>query len=96
MKILHVVPSVYRGCGGTSEVVPRLCRALKEDGHEVSLVAIRALDISDAASAAIASGVEYKAYPMIRYPRSLAISPLLSREIKMLTANADIITECLT
>lgn len=91
MKILHVVSSVWRGGGGTSEVVPRLCRALKTCGHEVTLAVAHAGDISEAASKAIASGVEYRAFPRLRHPRELAISPVFSREVKPLIADADII-----
>lgn len=91
MKILHVVSSVWRGGGGTSEVVPRLCRALKECGHEVTLAVAHNGEISDAASRAISSGVEYRAFPRLRHPRALAISPVFSREIKGLIANADMV-----
>lgn len=91
MKILHVVSSVWRGGGGTSEVVSRLCRALKECGHDVTLAATRNPNISDAATAAIAAGVEYRAFPRVKYLRSLAISPVFSREVKRLVAGADVI-----
>lgn len=91
MKILHVVSSVWRGGGGTSEVVSRLCRALKEGGHDVTLAAMRNPNLSDAASAAIATGVDYKAFPRIKRPQSLAISPVFSREVKRLVSDADVI-----
>ena len=91
MKILHVISSVWRGGGGTSEVVPRLCRAQQECGHEVTLAVAHTSDISDATSAAIAAGVEYKAFPRLRSLAPLAISPVFSREIERLIANVDIV-----
>ena len=38
MNILHVVTSVFKAGGGTSEVVPRMCEALVDTGHNVRLV----------------------------------------------------------
>lgn len=40
MKLTHVVPGVGHEASGTSYVVPRLCLALAEAGHEVNLVSI--------------------------------------------------------
>lgn len=91
MKILHVISSVWRRGGGTSEVVPRLCRALRELGNEVCLVTARLGEVSDEAKNAIDAGVQYIAYPRLRFGFHLAISPVFAREINRLVANADIV-----
>lgn len=59
MKILHVIATVHKQGGGTSEVVPRLCQALVEQGENVVLATLKTKDISVAAENAIASGVKY-------------------------------------
>ena len=91
MKILHVISSVWRRSGGTSEVVPRLCRALREIGNEVSLVTTYSGEVSDEAKNAIDAGVQYIEYPRLRFVYHLAISPVFAREISRLVANADIV-----
>ena len=59
MKILHVIATVHKQGGGTSEVVPRICRAQKDAGHEVSLIALKTSDVSEQADLAMKSGVEF-------------------------------------
>ena len=59
MKILHVIAAVHKQGGGTSEVVPRICRAQKGAGHEVSLIALKTSDVSEQADLAMKSGVEF-------------------------------------
>ena len=60
MKILHVITSLYKNGGGTSEVVPRLCRALKEGGESITIATHWAKEISDTAKDAIRAGVTYE------------------------------------
>lgn len=58
MKILHVISGLGENAGGTSEVVPRLCRALKEAGETVDiLLANKAEKKSDETRLAESSGV---------------------------------------
>ena len=54
-----MVSAVHRQGGGTSEVVPRICRAQKDAGHEVSLIALRTDDVSEQTKLAMKSGVEF-------------------------------------
>lgn len=91
MKILHVITSVYKEGGGTSEVVPRLCKALSDIGHDVSLTTAHIGEISNEAQKAIDAGVQYVACPRLKFDSRLALSPVFAREIKRLVANADIV-----
>ena len=59
MRVLHAIATVHKEGGGTSEVVPRLCRAQKELGHEVTLATLRTADVSDSTTQAIKTGVIY-------------------------------------
>lgn len=59
MRILHVIATVHKEGGGTSEVVPRLCRAQKAQGHDVVLATLRTSDVSDSTEQAISAGVKY-------------------------------------
>lgn len=60
MRILHVIDSVFKAGGGTSEVVPRLCEALLSHGHEVRLVTSSGGAPSDATIHAQAVGVDVR------------------------------------
>ena len=91
MKILHVISSVFRNGGGTSEVVPRLCRALAGEGATVTLAVADDSEISDAAKDADASGVrllQYKASPCLE---PLRFSPALKADMPKLVSDADIV-----
>lgn len=68
MKILHVLSSVFRAGGGTSEVVPRMCEALVSSGHEVRLVTGGGDNPSDAAVHARANGVDIRYCPLCSIP----------------------------
>lgn len=92
MKILHIVSSVFKNGGGTSEVVPRLARAQKEIGHEVTIAAIRADEISEQAEIAFKVGVVNEAkYEIDGWPRVLAFSSGLKKDLARLVAENDII-----
>lgn len=91
MKILHVISGVGRGGGGTSEVVPRLCRAQKEAGHDVTLAVARHEAVSDAAQKAFASGVSCAAFKSFRVLPSVSFSPSFARGIVRLVREADIV-----
>lgn len=93
MKILHVIASVFKQGGGTSEVVPRLARAQKEQGHEVTIAAIRADEISEAAQEAVAAGVinEAKYERSGFWPHAIAYSNGLREALKRLVGEADIV-----
>lgn len=91
MKILHVIASVWRGGGGTSEVVPRICRAQVMAGHEVSLAVSSSDAYSDSCADAISAGVGYKNYPRMGFLKRLAFSPRLKAAMPQLVANADVV-----
>ena len=92
MKILHVITGVAKKDGGTSEVTPRLCRALKEAGHDVTLAALRVDELSNSARAAIAAGVIYKDFPRSRFlTNRLGLSSAFRRGIVELVRSADIV-----
>ena len=93
MKILHVVSSVFKNGGGTSEVVPRLCRALRECGHEVTLAALRADEVSDMAKDAIKAGVRYEGESeRVRWlPKSLNYSSGFQSLLRRLVAESDVV-----
>lgn len=91
MKILHVVTSVWRGGGGTSEVVPRLCRAQVAAGHEVTLAVTKTTTLSLEAESAIAAGVVFLSFPRIMLFRYLALSPSFRKSIGELVAKADVV-----
>lgn len=91
MKILHVVASVWRGGGGTSEVIPRICRAQCEAGHEVTLAVAHVGAYSDSCADAIAAGVKYRSFPRSRILSSLAFSRAFRRALPRLVREADIV-----
>ena len=91
MKILHVVTSVWRGGGGVSEVVPRLCRAQVALGHEVTLAVAKTETISREAELAIAAGVAYVAFPRLKVLGRLALSPEFRKGIGALISSADVV-----
>lgn len=93
MKVLHIVSSVFENGGGTSEVVPRLCRALRESGLEVTLATHKAAHISHAAVEAIQAGVCYEGESRRdRFlPRSLAYSSQFKRLMPRLVQDSDIV-----
>ena len=93
MKILHVVPSVFKNGGGTSEVVPRLCRALQEVGESITIAAHWVAEISDTAKDAIKAGVIYEGSSRRDrwLPRSLGYSSTFGKLLPELVAEADIV-----
>ena len=91
MRILHVIASVHKAGGGTSEVVPRLARAQKELGHDVALAVAHQGEVSDSAREAFAAGVVYKPYPRLRFLSALGFSPELRKALKELVAKSDIV-----
>ena len=92
MKILHVISSVYKEGGGTSEVVPRLCRAQQEAGHQVVIATVDPdCEVSESARAAFAAGVIHRAWPHWRFPPTLAYSPGFRKGISALVRAADVV-----
>ena len=92
MRILHVIAGVHKGGGGTSEVVPRLARALHELGHEVAVAAVKS-EISDEMQIAIDAGVKYEGAAEIAgpLPRALGYAPDFAHRIAPLVKAADVI-----
>lgn len=91
MKILHISADVHKSGGGTSEVIPRMCRALKEGGHDVTLAVIKSQEISDTAHDAIAAGVGFVAYEAVLRRDPFLFSPAMRKGLKELVSRADIV-----
>lgn len=94
MRILHVITGVYKGGGGTSEVVPRLARALHVLGHEVTIAALTLeSDISDEMQVAKEAGVKYQGMDEDAsiFPKAIGFSRGFIRKIEPLIQDADII-----
>ena len=94
MKILHVIATVHRQGGGTSEVVPRLCQALAEGGDEIVLATLKTDDVSIATEKAIAAGVEYVGTsPRFTTPglTALGYSSDFKRQLEKYTRWADLV-----
>ena len=68
MNILHVLTSVFKAGGGTSEVVPRMCEALVAAGHNVRLVTGGGDNPADAALRAKSKGVDIRYCPLHHIP----------------------------
>lgn len=92
MRILHVIADVHKGGGGTSEVVPRLARALHALGHEVAVAAVKS-EISDEMQIAIDAGVRYEGSAEISgpFPRALGYAPDFAHRITPLVKAADVV-----
>ena len=91
MKILHVISSVFKNGGGTSEVVPRLCRALAGEGATVTLAVADDSEISDAAKQAAKDGVKLLQYKAAPYLVPIRFSPALKGDMSKLVSDADIV-----
>lgn len=94
MKILHVIPSVHKQGGGTSEVVPRLCRAQQELGQDVVLATLNTEDVSDSALQAVQAGVKYNCESELRLwgpLKKLGYSRRFGQVLKELVDWADIV-----
>ena len=93
MKIAHIVSSVAANCGGTSEVVSRLCEELSQNGHEVRLVSGWSPEIAGAAHKAMDRGVDLRMQKCYRFivPTSLRFSRGLTREVQRAVSWADVI-----
>ena len=91
MNILHVISSVFRNGGGTSEVVPRLCRAQTELGNSVTLAVIDSGAVSDSAEEAVRSGVNLLQFPPSRYIPIVRFSSTMRRAMPRLVSDADIV-----
>lgn len=79
MKVVHVISSIGRTQGGTSEVVPRMCEELYKAGCEVRILTCEYGDLSDAAYQAEGRGVAIQVYARtglmgrtLRYSRDFA------------------------
>ncbi len=93
MRILHVISSVYKNGGGTSEVVPRLCRALHEAGEDVVLATLKDDEVSTATLDAMRSGVVYEGTSELDpyWPYAIRHSTQFQRLVPSLVKNADIV-----
>lgn len=93
MKILHVIDSVFKEGGGTSEVVPRLCEALSSRGNEVRLVTSCGEGPSDAALRAAENGVDVRYCPVLKIPRLsiFRVTRKFRRELENGVAWADVV-----
>lgn len=92
MKILHVISSLYIKGGGTSEMVPRLARAQKELGYEVTIAAYTVGDISLTAKEAFDIGVVNETnHHKCKFLSAIGLSSDLSRSLKRLIAEADVV-----
>ena len=92
MRILHVVATVHKSGGGTSEVIPRLAMEQCKLGHYVAIAALKS-DISDAMSLAISAGVTYEGCSniLIKSLRSIGFSLEFRRKIFPLVKRADVV-----
>lgn len=68
MKILHVIAGLAKTGGGTSEVVPRMCEALKDLGHDVCILTVDWGPVSDAVNRARLKGVRVDQYNHVACP----------------------------
>ena len=62
MNVLHVISGLAKIHGGTSEVVPRLCEALHEQGENVRILTCEFGELSGAAIRAHKAGVDVRVY----------------------------------
>tara|TARA_R110001592_G_scaffold255666_5_gene519418 strand:- start:3513 stop:4655 length:1143 start_codon:yes stop_codon:yes gene_type:complete len=62
MKILHIVAGAWESTGGPAEVIPNLCKALYEQGHDVTLLTVDGKH-SNAVLEAKESGVRLISFP---------------------------------
>lgn len=62
MNILHVISSLGKTQGGTSEVIPRMCEALVAEGASVRILTCEYGELSAAAIRAQKAGVEIRVY----------------------------------
>lgn len=93
MKILHVIDSVFKAGGGTSEVVPRLCEALVAAGQSVRLVTGGGDAPSNAALKACKKGVDIRFCPTkcVPYFSFLRATEQFKNELHAGSAWADIV-----
>lgn len=92
MKILHVVSSVNKSGGGTSEVVPRLAMEQCKLGHDVSLTTIVS-NMSDAMKDAISAGVRYFGESKVSWfsPDTLGVSLEFKRTLMPIISDVDMV-----
>lgn len=91
MKIVHVITGVGKNAGGVAEVVPRLCRAQKELGDDVTLVVGHEEEVSAETKAALASGVTFKVFPSSFTICRIEISPALRKGLVEIVRAADLV-----
>ncbi len=91
MKILHVISSIWKNGGGTSEVVPRLCLAQKEVGHDVTLAVGHYGEISDIGKKASDKGVNFIAFKRDKFLSKFGLSSEMKNSIGQFVGNSDII-----
>ena len=91
MKIVHVITGVGKNAGGVAEVVPRLCRAQKELGDDVTLVVGHEEEVSAETKAALASGVTFKVFPSRFAICRIEISPALRKGLVEIVRAADLV-----
>ena len=92
MKILHVVSALDESCGGTAEVVPRMCEELVALGHDVTILTLSWGKSAAAALRAEEHGVKIKYCKRTRslFP-SLGYSKEFAADVKQLVLKADVV-----
>lgn len=93
MNILHVITSIYKDGGGTSEVVPRICLSQKDNGNDVTLAVLNDnMPISLTGENAINQGVKIIKFQRDTiYPHYIGISSDMKKGIASLVHNSDLI-----
>lgn len=92
MKILHVISSVWKRGGGTSEVVPRLCEALVKRGEHVTLASLLlSQEMSNTYCSAVNAGMRSELFVQSKLLHPLALSKDLRFGLKHLVAESDIV-----
>ena len=83
MKLVHVVPHISAEAAGPSYSVPRLCEALADRGHDVTLACL--------AAQRQVPGVRVDVYPSWPLLRRFAVSPRHARALRAQAGQVDIV-----
>lgn len=92
MKILHVISSLPKTGGGTSEIIPKICEEQVRSGLEVSIAYRDIGSLSQTAIAARSAGVKLIPFNGLVSPlNKISFSWGMFRGLGMLVADADIV-----
>ncbi len=92
MNILHIVSALDESCGGTAEVVPRMCEELAAMGLDVTILTLAWSNPADAAVRAEERGVNIKYCKRTRsLLPSLGYSKEFAAEVKQLVKRVDVV-----